>query len=123
LSFHSPVRAALLRERAELLARVARIDLELAALEEREHGEVEEYSSVSLPLGATRRAFRERCAAGLVAGAHREGKTWRCSTEAWRASFARKAKLAIVPPTSEPDLEQLADVIVARSARPTRRAG
>lgn len=46
------------------------------------------YTSEDRPHRVSRRAFRERCRAGVVVGARREGKLWICSREAWHASRA-----------------------------------
>jgi len=54
-----------------------------------------DYTSTQLPIGVSRRAFRVRCSSGVVVGAAKEGKSWRCTRAAWHASFdgPRKARV------------------------------
>jgi hypothetical protein len=111
-----PSRASLLRRRAELLEEQARVDRELADLEERAvlPGE---FSSINLPPGTSRRSFRE--GAKLIVGAYRQGHVWHVSREAWfaaRAKPARKA-VALVAPSSDVDA-----LIESAGLRITRRS-
>lgn len=82
-------RKALLLERAAALEVVVRVDRELAALEDL--GDADEYSSTSLPPHTSRRAFREACARGDVAGATKSGAIWSCSRAAWREALKHRA--------------------------------
>lgn len=52
----------------------------------------QEYSSEHPADGVTRRTHNTRCAKGKVAGAKREGLIWRCTREAWHASFAAEER-------------------------------
>ena len=81
------------------------------------------YSALDLPRGVSRRAFRERCSAGCVPGARREGNVWICSREAWHSSRARSAPtLRIVPAPLAGDAAIAAAAIASAGLRSTRRS-
>jgi hypothetical protein len=51
----------------------------------------DDFSSSYLPPMTSRRVFHEKCRAGLVAGATKTGRVWRCSRESWFQARARTA--------------------------------
>jgi hypothetical protein len=75
----------------------------------------EEYAGPNLPLGVSRRVFRMRCAAGLVEGARKEGRSWRCSKAAWHASFAQASRAPVSAANTNVDADDEADAILAAS--------
>lgn len=112
-------KATLLRRLATLRSEESSILVELAELETAEPARV--YSSLDLPRGVSRRVFRERCCAGLVRGAHREGRVWICSREAYHASVGRAAPALRVVAQREDDAALAAAALAAARLPPTRR--
>lgn len=72
----------------------------------------ETYSSCDLPPRCSRRRFAELCRSGRVGDAHREGRDWICSRDAWHAARARKPA---TPQPQERCLSAKADALLARS--------
>lgn len=104
--------AALRQEEASVLLELAELETAPALT----------YSSVALPRGVSRRAFRERCRAGLVLGAHREGRAWICSQDAWHSSLNRVVPaLRVLVRSNDDDAAIAAAAIAAAGLRPTRR--
>jgi hypothetical protein len=109
--------AAAARQLAEALADLAR---------ERERAPDQEaaYDSMNLPPRTSRRRFAELCRSGCVPGAHREGRAWICSRDAWHASRIRGAPKNRAP-NPLPSLAERADALLRRGGLrllPTARA-
>lgn len=117
-----PTRAALLRRRSTLLLEAAEIDAQLAELET-DVG-ADDFSRVDLPPRTSARVFREVCASGRVAGATKDGRSWRCSRDAWfaarRTTPAPRLRLAEHLPLSEAEAAQRD--LEAAGLRSTRRS-
>lgn len=80
----------------------------------------DDYSSINLPRGVSRRSFRERCASGRVDGARREGRIWTCSRSAWHASRSTTTTTTTAEPRT--DASSIADAALAAVSRRTRAA-
>lgn len=80
------------------------------------------YSPERLPPGTSARVFRETCASGAVAGAVKEGRSWRVSREAWHKARGRRPapKLRIVP-SGALSVEELASSSIAQIRAGGRR--
>lgn len=113
-------RAVLLRRRAELLEDAARIDRELADLEAIA-APADTFTSLDLPPGTSRRAFRE--AAALIPGAFRCGHVWHVDRAAWFAARAKPAaRTSIALVASSPAVDDADDIIRGAGLRVTRRS-
>jgi hypothetical protein len=111
-------------QRAPLFQHIAELHRELAAaydkaasIEATDQGE--EFTSLALPSGVSRRAFRDTCASGRVLGAHRDGKVWRCSKSAWLAARTKAPAKRPTAPATNPD-EAIAERALAAALRPTK---
>jgi hypothetical protein len=109
-------RAALFQTIAELHHRLATAYHKAASLEASDQGD---FTSLALPSGVSRRAFRETCASGRVVGAHRDGKVWRCSKSAWLAARSRAPLPRLAPSPTNED-EAIAERALAAVLRPTK---
>ncbi len=103
--------------------RIASLHRELAALHERRARTLDTVSHdarvgadvlVSRGLAKSRKAVRERCAAGRVEGAVKVGHAWTCTIDAWIASGTapRRRSNAETMPTDD---EALADSFLMAS--------
>ncbi len=110
-------RAALFQTIAELHNRLAAAYHKAASLEASDQGD--DFTSLALPSGVSRRAFRDTCASGRVVGAHRDGKVWRCSKSAWLAARS-KAPLPRPAPSPPNEDEAIAERALAAALRPTK---
>lgn len=111
-------RSELLRQRADLGRKIADIDAQLADLEARTPAD--EFSSVDLPPGVSRRAFRE--AASLIVGAYREGHVWHVSREAWFAARAKPARRAAAVALVTPNDDDVDEILRGGGLRIVRRS-
>lgn len=117
-------RAALLRRRSTLLLEQAQIDAQLAELES-DNDVADDFTRANLPRDTSARVFRETCARGLVAGATKDGRSWRCSREAWfaarRSTPAPRLRLAAPVALSEAEAAER-DLSAAGLRATTRRS-
>jgi hypothetical protein len=72
-----------------------------------ERREREQYSSIDLPAGFTRRRFAEICRSGRVSDARRDGRIWTCSRAAWEGRRREVHK--------KPSLDERADALLTRA--------
>ena len=101
-----------------LAATLAKLLAPAVAAELARRGTSDEYTSNELPTGVSRRAFRLRCAAGIVVGSSKEGHVWRCSRTAWHASFGGAKKARKVTP--EPEDANIDAMLLASGLRVTK---
>ena len=79
--------------------------------------ERETYSSRELPPRCSRRRFAELCRSGRIDGAHREGRDWICTRQAWEAARSRKPNGAapVAAAIGSTSLVARADALLERS--------
>lgn len=91
--------------------------LVVVLVEKPDNDAARDWSSVDLPPGVSRRAFRETCARGEVAGAVRDGRLWRCTRGAWASARSRRPR---TPRTMTTVTDDVGSWLAAAGLRPTR---